>query len=163
MFRRTLLALPALLILSLVAPAFTADEVELVFSGSGQTQGKYNFSWNHTVKVPADKLAKGGEDALKAIFEGAEVKGDDSKIAKASGSFKIEEGKVTGKVKLEWKVQGNPKVIEADLEGTASVGTGETKTALKFEAKNVKVSGSWNWGGGSAAVTGKASFKVESK
>ncbi|OHB76264.1 MAG: hypothetical protein A2Z34_09470 [Planctomycetes bacterium RBG_16_59_8] len=142
-------------------PIAQAGDVALVFSGEGQTQGRYNFSWNHEAKVSSEKLAAGGEEVLKAIFQGAEVKGDDSKIDKASGTFKIDGGKVSGHVKLEWKVQGNPKVIEADLDGTSST-TGETGK-VSFAAKNVKVSGSWNWGGGEMAITGKASFKVESK
>lgn len=151
------LGIVAALVLCLGGVVYAKGDVTLVFSGSGQTQGKYNFSWNHEVKVSSDTLAKGGEEALKAIFEGADVKGDNAKVEKASGTFKVDGGKVSGHVKLEWKVQGNPKVIEADLEGTSEGGK------VSFEAKNVKVSGSWNWGGGSAAVFGKASFKVESK
>lgn len=160
--RLTVLAM-ALIVAAPLAATAMEGEVPLLFKGDGKVSS-WGFSFNHEVKVSSETLLKGGEDALKAIFKGAEVKGDKAKIEEASGELTIgKDGAITGKVKLSWTVSGNPKTLDAGLSGTATLSEdGKTVVKLSLKSEKGKVAGSWKHAGGAEMKTsGTGSFTVE--
>lgn len=117
------------------------------------------FSLGGTPSVSVATLTKGGPDALKAVFgkltDSANAGGA---VSNVSGTMKVEGGKVSGHVKIEWAVQGNTMFVESDLEGTVS------GSNVSISGKNAKAGGAWDWGGGQAEMGGSVSeFKAASK
>ncbi|OHB75582.1 MAG: hypothetical protein A2Z34_07115 [Planctomycetes bacterium RBG_16_59_8] len=130
--------------------------------GGYGAKGGYPFDVGGTVDVDGAVLAKGGNEALKAIFNSCkDRKNSNAPVTAVEGDLKVADGKVTGNVKVTWNYQGNPLWCSGDIEGTITV-SGGTATAISFEGKNVKAGGSWNWGGGAANLGGKGAFSVKS-
>ncbi|OHB74179.1 MAG: hypothetical protein A2Z34_02645 [Planctomycetes bacterium RBG_16_59_8] len=141
------------------------DGLTLALKGEGKVMS-WGFSFEREATITSEALLKGGEDVLKAIFKDAEVKGDKSKIEGVSGSFAIDkEGKITGKVKLDWTASGNPKTLSTDIAGKAELAEdGKKVTKISFKSEGGKVEGSWKHGDGAAMKTkGTGNFSVESK
>lgn len=161
--RLVLMAASVLVGFAGTARADDSDTVSLHFSGKGKVMA-WGFEFDHTVKVASKILRAGGKEALEAIFKGAPVKGDDSTIAGADGTFEIgKDGAITGKVTLNWEVSGNPKSLTTDITGTAaSSDDGKTFVTISFKSTGATVKGSWSHGKGNVMETkGTADFTVE--
>src|SRR3990170_4598909 len=166
MKKRYILSVGLVVIAAILAGglAYAYGDVTVKVNCKGSFKGysaSYPFNINGDSKVSGDVLAKGGEKALQAIFKGLTVGGDNKKVEEVTGDLKIKDGKVSGKVKLHWTVNNNPKNVECDIEGTAS-GEGSI-TSISFKGKNYNVNGTWNWGGGVFNMTGEATLEVSSK
>lgn len=158
------------LVLAGITFASPKDALKLTVSMKGKhsspggygASGGYPFNVNGTVNADAEKIAKGGNDALKEIF--GSLKDSANKgapVTSVEGDLKVGDGnKVTGNVKVTWNYNGNPLWCSGDIEGTITVSGGKA-TALSFEGKNVKAGGSWNWGGGAAQLGGSGAFSVK--
>lgn len=123
----------------------------------------YPFDLSGEATVSPGILSDGGQQALKAIFgKLVNTNNRNAAVTTVSGELTMKESRVSGNVKIEWTIQGNPMWISGDIEGTVEMDDA-TVHSFKFRCANVKVGGSWNWGGGVMALGGSGEVSVQKK
>ncbi len=136
--------------------------------------GDYPFEYRGWAALTADEfaaLSKEGKlaDELAKRLAGAFAepepakKKDETKDPKSSdeisaASFEVKDGKLTGKFTITRKEGAGMRKIVAEV--TAKI----EKEKVTFSLSSAKVTGSWDWGGGTVELSGSAEkFEAETR